>query len=177
MNIKMQRFRSDMDCDPIYYDWSVAKTIMCVISDELQWGGKVISQNPIEINTRVFGCIDKTWITGTDQELLLVNKCIDAYKADGTQSVVHYLFDIMGLSYDNDLIYDFKDTVDLFKIYSVDGSVDSDLFSLIGTKKKAIAQHVMSPENVEQLKDQMHPFGLKADDGAAIMLINTVLGR
>lgn len=170
MQVIMQRLRSDMECAPLTRKMSLGETIDMVVKSELQWGSKLISREPIELSTKVFGCIDKTWINGESDETDIILNIIDAYNQSKTAGVIQYLLNKVNLPYDHNMSYSFKDVIDVFIIALTNGPDDS-LIELVNKEPKVVKNN-LTMSDVQNVKDTLDKLKLDNDDGVKQVLLN-----
>lgn len=175
MELTMVRIKSGRETEPMFGTKTLAETIDLIVDCELNWGGKATKvDNVYQVETTVFGDLDKTTIKGEAKELLVMGKVFDAYREGRTNGVIKLMFELMNLTYDSDLVYSFKDTCLVFNMYTEEGLRDPAIITLIQSKRKESPKPI-SQADIDNLIDAKNKLPLASDDGAMLVLNSTLL--
>lgn len=171
MNLVMQRIKQGgYNCDPMDCTKSLADTIALIVSTEFNWGGRLTDYNDhLVIKTTVFGDVDTTTLSGTDEELDAIRNIYAIYRTSHTQGIVRHLLQQMGFVHNSDLIYNFDETCLVYKMWTEEDARSPDLLSLITTNVKEPPKP-LTQKAIDEVIDVQKKLKLETGDGALAML-------
>lgn len=130
MQKEFERLKGGNSCGLDTSIVSINVAIDEIVNCELSWGAEVtFNENFVSFKTKVFGDVDNTKFTGTEDELKLIREVCDAWDKSRRGGVSNYILNMIGID-SGENIYTLEDVLIVLELH-LSGSPAHELIPLL----------------------------------------------